>query len=105
MNGRVLFGVGGGQKQQQQQQHRRGSFARESADFGSSVNCEPKVPFVLNGSCEREDKEEEDKEEEDNNNKEDKADVTTKRRASLSSSKAMILGKRKQMNGKQLEDQ
>ena len=101
LNGRILFGVGGGQKQQQQQQHRRGSFARESADFGSSVNCEPKVPFVLNGSCEREEEEEEDKEEEDNNNKEDKADVTTKRRASLSSSKAMILGKRKQMNGKQ----
>ena len=62
MNG-ILFGVGGGQKQQQQQQqHRRGSFARESADFGSSVNCEPKVPFVLNGSCEREE-EETDKEE------------------------------------------
>ena len=104
MNG-ILFGVGGGQKQQQQQQqHRRGSFARESADFGSSVNCEPKVPFVLNGSGECEEDKEEDKEEEeeeDNNNKEDKAAVTKKRRASLSSSKPMILGKRKQMNGKQ----
>ena len=65
MNG-ILFGVGGGQKQQQQQQqHRRGSFARESADFGSSVNCEPKVPFVLNGSGECEEDKEEDKEEEE----------------------------------------
>jgi len=98
LNG-ILFGLprGGGQQQKQQQQQRRGSFARESADFGSSVNCEPKVPFVLNDSCEYEEEEEE----EEDNNKEDKAALTTKRRASLSSSKTMILGKRKQMNGKQ----
>ena len=101
LNG-ILF-AGGQQQQQQQQQHRRGSFARESADFGSSVNCEPKVPFVLldddflvNGSSECKEEEEE-----EDNNKEDKAALTTKRRASLSSSKTMILGKRKQMNGKQ----
>ena len=41
---------------------RRGSFARESADFGSCVNCEQKVPFVLedasNGSQEEEEEEE-----------------------------------------------
>ncbi|CAL6341256.1 unnamed protein product [Bathycoccus prasinos] len=98
LNG-ILFGLprGGGQQQQQQQQQRRGSFARESADFGSSVNCEPKVPFVLNDSCEYEEEEEE----EEDNNKEDKAALTTKRRASLSSSKTMVLGKRKQPNGKQ----
>ncbi|CAL6349969.1 unnamed protein product [Bathycoccus prasinos] len=98
LNG-ILFGLprGGGQQQQQQQQQRRGSFARESADFGSSVNCEPKVPFVLNDSCEYEEEEEE----EEDNNKEDKAALTTKRRASLSSSKTMILGKRKPPNGKQ----
>lgn len=36
---------------------RRGSFARESADFGSSVNCEQRVPFILSDDDDDEEEE------------------------------------------------
>ena len=61
----LLFGVGC-QNNNNNSSTRSGSFARESADFGSSVNCEQRVPFILsdddeeeidNGSSEQQEKE------------------------------------------------
>ena len=64
----LLFGVGcqNNNNNNSSSSTRRGSFARESADFGSSVNCEQRVPFILsddeeeeidNGSSEQQEKE------------------------------------------------
>ena len=54
----ALFGVGC-QNNNNNNNARRGSFARERADFGSSVNCEQRVPFILSDGDDDDEEEEE----------------------------------------------
>jgi len=53
----ALFGVGC--QNNNNNNARRGSFARERADFGSSVNCEQRVPFILSDGDDDDEEEEE----------------------------------------------